>query len=50
MLKNYLFAFNFFLSIDFFLSVMTNNQTKWAIIYKKISMRADDDERMINYE
>ena len=40
------FSFNWF----FFLSVMTNNQTKWGIIYEKISMRADDDERMINYE
>ena len=29
---------------------MTNNQTKCGIIYKKIAMRAGDDERMINYE
>ena len=29
---------------------MTNNQTKRCIIYKKIAMRADGDERMINYE
>ena len=29
---------------------MTNNQTKSGIIYEKITMRADDDERMINYE
>ena len=29
---------------------MTNNQTKPCIIYKKIAMRADGDERMINYE
>ena len=40
----------FFFQLIFFLSVMTNNQTKWGIIYEKISMRADDDERMINYE
>ena len=26
---------------------MTNNQTKCGIIYGKIAMRADDDERMI---
>ena len=29
---------------------MTNNQTKWGIIYEKIAMREGDDERMINYE
>ena len=29
---------------------MTNNQTKFDIIYEKIVMRAGDDERMINYE
>ena len=37
-------------NFDFFLSVMTNNQTKCGITYEKISMRAGDDERMINYE
>ena len=29
---------------------MTNNQTKCGIIYEKIAMRAEGDERMINYE
>ena len=29
---------------------MTNNQTKCDIIYEKVTMRAVDDERMINYE
>ena len=29
---------------------MTNIQTKFSIIYGKIVMRADDDERTINYE
>ena len=29
---------------------MTNNQTKCCIIYEKITMWADGDERMINYE
>ena len=29
---------------------MTNNQTKYSIIYKKIVMRAGDDEWIINYE
>ena len=28
---------------------MTNNQTKCGIIYEKITMRAGDDERMINW-
>ena len=37
-------------NFDFFLSVMTNNQTKYGIIYEKIAMWAGDDERMINYE
>ena len=36
--------FDFFF---FFLSVMTNNQTKCGIIYEKIAMREGDDERMI---
>ena len=31
----------------FFLSVMTNNQTKCGIIYEKIAMREGDDEQMI---
>ena len=38
------------IAIVFFLSVMAYNQTKCGIIYKKIAMRAGDDERMINYE
>ena len=56
LLKNQVSAFNFFAfncNFDFFFlfsSVMTNNQTKPCIIYKKIAMRADGDERMINYE
>ena len=29
---------------------MTNNQTKRGIIYKKITMRESDGERIINYE
>lgn len=27
---------------------MTNSQTKCGIVYEKIAMPADDDERMIN--
>ena len=54
MLKNYVSAFHFFYfncSFGlFFLSMMTNNQTKCDIIYKKLGMRAGDDERIINYE
>ena len=30
--------------------MITRNQTKRGIIYEKIAMREDDDERMINYE
>ena len=33
-----------------FLSVMTNNQMKCGIIYKKTVMQVGDDEQMINYE
>ena len=33
----------------FFLSVMTNNQTKCSIIYEKFAMRAGNYERIINY-
>ena len=29
---------------------MANSQMKCGIVYKKIAMWADDDERMINYE
>ena len=29
---------------------MTNNQTKYGIIYEKIAMQTGDDEQMINYE
>ena len=29
---------------------MTNDQTKCGIIYEKIAVPAEDDERMINYE
>ena len=46
-------SFNFFsfnCNFDFFLSVMTNNQTKCGIIYKKIAMQVGDDEQMTNYE
>ena len=53
MLKNQVSAINFFLLITIliFLSVMTNNQTKWGILYEKFAMWAgDDDEQMINYE
>ena len=32
------FTFNF----DFFLSIMTNNQTKCSVIYKKFAMQAGD--------
>ena len=41
------FFFLFNCNFDFFLSAMTNNQTKCGITYEKIAMRADDDERMI---
>ena len=36
--------------LTFFLSVMTNNQTKCGIIYEKIAMLTGNDERMINYD
>ena len=40
-------AFNFFLlsAILIFLSLMTNNQTKYGVIYEKIAMLAGDDEQ-----
>ena len=56
LLNNQVSAFNFFAFncnfdfFSFFLSAMTNNQTKCCIIYEKITMWADGDERMINYE
>ena len=37
------------IAILIFLSAMTNNQTKYGIIYEKIAMRVDDDERIVNY-
>ena len=46
-------SFNFFsfnCNFDFFLPVMTNNQTKCGIIYKKIAMQVGDDEQMTHYE
>ena len=52
MLKNYVSAFNFIflIAILIFYSVMTNNQMKCGIIYKKIVMQVGDDEQIINYE
>ena len=52
MLKNYVSAFNFIflIAILTFYSVMTNNQMKCGIIYKKIVIQVGDDEQIINYE
>ena len=52
MLKNQVSAFNFIFLIAtlIILSVMTNNQMKCGIAYKKIVMQVGDDEQMINYE
>ena len=52
MLKNYVSGFNFIflIVILIFYSVMTNNQRKCGIIYKKIVMQVGDDEKIINYE
>ena len=52
MLKNYVSAFNFIflIAILIFYSVMTNNQMKCGIIYKKIVIQVGDDEQIINYE
>ena len=47
-LRFYFQFFSFNCSLDFFLSVMINNQTECGIIDKKIAMRAGDNERMIN--
>ena len=52
MLKNYVSAFNFIflIAILIFLSVMTDNQMKCGIIYKKIVMQVGDGEQMISFE
>ena len=38
------------ITILIFCYLIANNQSKCGIIYKKIALRAGDDERKINYE